>query len=202
LLQSLQLPLALHDVLVVPLDLDRLFEPPLEIFGGDLTVSGVPGFSGLETPFGRKTRLVERLAAPEHQSDAVLELAVADNRISVQEPHRVTVPDFALCVRQVSIDGPGEGVANALVAGRLGRVVSLNVLLDRHSSSSPKDRECAKDTCNVRCCKEQPAEDSADGWRPDKPSNDGMGNSDECSNRRGTHGNQQEVTNGASPTGR
>src|ERR1051326_3006087 len=77
LLQSLQLALTLHDVLVVPLDLDRLFEPPLEIPGGDLIVRRVPGFSGLEIPFGRKTRLVERLAAPKHQSDAVLELAVA-----------------------------------------------------------------------------------------------------------------------------
>ncbi len=57
LLQSLEFALALHDVLVIPLDLDRLLEPPLEIPGRDLIVRSIPGFGGLETAFGLKTRL-------------------------------------------------------------------------------------------------------------------------------------------------
>src|SRR5262245_13908497 len=91
LFQSLEFALALHDVLVVPLDFDRLLEPSLEILGHDLIVRRVPDFGGLETTFGLKTRLVEGLAAPEKEADAVVELAVADNRISVQEPHWVPV---------------------------------------------------------------------------------------------------------------
>src|SRR4051794_41164028 len=86
--------LALDDVLVVPLDFDRLLEPSLEILGHDLIVRRVPDFGGLETTFGFKARLVEGLAAAEKEADTVLELAVADNRISVQEPHRVPVPDL------------------------------------------------------------------------------------------------------------
>jgi hypothetical protein len=61
LLQSLEFALALHDVLVIPLDLDRPFELP----GCDLIVRSLAGFGGLETAFGLKTRLVEGLAAPE-----------------------------------------------------------------------------------------------------------------------------------------
>jgi hypothetical protein len=132
LLQSLEFALALHDVLIVPLDVDRLLEPPLEILGRDLIVRGVPGFCSLETAFRIKTRLVEGLAAPEQEADAVFELAVANNRVSVQEPHGVPVPDLVGGVRQVSIDGLSEGVADALVASRLRRVVGLNVLVDRH----------------------------------------------------------------------
>ena len=120
LLQSLEFALALHDVLVIPLDLDRLLEPPLEIPGRDLIVRSIPGFGGLETAFGLKTRLVEGLAAPEQEADAVFELVVADDRVAVQEPHRVPVPDLALRIGQVLIDGPGEGVSDAPVAGRLG----------------------------------------------------------------------------------
>jgi hypothetical protein len=56
----------------------------LEIPGRDLIGGGVAGFGGLETAFGHKTRLVEGLAAPEQEADAVIELALTDNRISVQ----------------------------------------------------------------------------------------------------------------------
>jgi hypothetical protein len=42
------------------------------------------------------------------------------------------VPDFALGVFQMLIDGLGESLANAFVASRLGGVVGLNVFVDRH----------------------------------------------------------------------
>ena len=82
-----------------PLNLNRLLQPPLEIPGHDLVVRGVPGLGGLETTSGLETRLVEGLAAPEQEADAIFELAVADNRILVHKPHRVPVPDLALSVR-------------------------------------------------------------------------------------------------------
>ena len=136
LLQSLEFALSFHDVLVVPLDLDRLFEPPFEIFGSDLIVGGVSCFGGLKTPFGLQTRLVEGLAAPEQEADAIFELVVADNRIALQEPHGVPVPDLVLGVRQMLIDGLGEGVADPLVASRLRRVVSEDLLVNWHGVDS------------------------------------------------------------------
>jgi len=52
-------------------------------------------------PFGLKTvgGLVERSAAPKQQANAppgrrTLELVVADNRIAIQKPHRMGVPDL------------------------------------------------------------------------------------------------------------
>ena len=82
----------------------------------------------------RQARLVEGLAAPEQQADAVLQLAVPDDRVAFQEPHRMGVPDLVLraCFRKMSIDGLGEGRADALVADRLRRVVREDVLVDRH----------------------------------------------------------------------
>src|SRR5262245_47141265 len=62
LLQSLQFPLPFHEVLVIPLNLARLREPPLEVLGDNLIVRRVPGFCRLESALGFKARLVEGLA--------------------------------------------------------------------------------------------------------------------------------------------
>src|SRR5262245_31724667 len=91
LLQPLQPALALHDVLVVPLDVDRLLEPALEIHRRDLIRRGVAGAGGLEAALGSQTGLVERATAPEHQADAVFQSVVTDDRIAIQEPDRMSM---------------------------------------------------------------------------------------------------------------
>src|SRR5262245_61540371 len=82
LLQPLQTAFALYDVLVVPLNCDRLFEPAVQVLRSDLIFRGVARFGGLESTLGCKVRLVERLAAPEKQTNAILEFVIADDRIA------------------------------------------------------------------------------------------------------------------------
>src|SRR6478672_12029100 len=77
LLQAFEPALALDDVLVVPLDIAGLAEPTLQRFDIDLGEVGVAGFGGLEAALVLQAGLVERLPAPEQQSHAVFQQAVA-----------------------------------------------------------------------------------------------------------------------------
>src|ERR1051326_2395715 len=53
-LQPLEPPPALRDVLVVPLNLNGLLQPALEVLGRNLIFGGVPGLRGLECSLGRE----------------------------------------------------------------------------------------------------------------------------------------------------
>src|SRR5690242_18260587 len=107
-----QLPLPLHDVLVVPLDLPGLGEPAAE--GGALHVRhvGVDGLGGLEAPLPRQSVLFERLTAPEQQADAVLERGISDDGVAIEEPDRPAVVDLALGLRQRLADLTLQEIAN------------------------------------------------------------------------------------------
>ena len=57
----------------------------------------------------------------------MLEFAVTDDRVSIQEPDGVAVPDFALGLWQVAVDLLAEKVADCLVLGGLRLVVRSDV---------------------------------------------------------------------------
>src|SRR5437762_12481443 len=118
-LQPREPAFALHNILVVPLDLDGFLEPPFEVIGGDLIIRGVPGFGGLENALGSEARFVKRLAAPEQEAHAILEFAIPDDRVVIEEPYRLTVPHPALRAGQMLIDCARECIADPLVAARL-----------------------------------------------------------------------------------
>src|SRR5690606_14743692 len=73
--------------------------------------------------------LPEIRPTPEHQPDARLLAAVADDRIALQEPHRMPVPDLVFGFRQVAVDLAREQLADLPAAGLLPRVVALGVLV-------------------------------------------------------------------------
>jgi hypothetical protein len=50
---------------------------------------------------GGQADFVKRLPTPEQQLRMVFELAIADDRISIDEPDGVPVPDFAAGLRQM-----------------------------------------------------------------------------------------------------
>src|SRR5690606_2708493 len=94
--EPLQAAFAPNDVLVVPLDYPCLLQPSSQCFGLDLVGGGEPRLGGFEAALLGEPRLVERLPAPEEQSNATLQLAVPDDGVSLKKPDRVRVPYLAL----------------------------------------------------------------------------------------------------------
>src|SRR5690606_530330 len=77
-----------------------------------------------------------RLAAPEQQAHAVLQLAVADDRVAVEEPDRVTVPDLVLRLRQRLVDLLRQAAADGPIDRRLSLVVPLGLRV--HAGPPPR----------------------------------------------------------------
>src|SRR5690606_29133332 len=125
--QALQHASALHDILVVPLNQAGLLEPALERSHVDLLYPRKAHLCGFELAFRFEVRLLERLPAPKHQIDAALAFGVTHDRIPVEKPNRVRMPDFALRLREALADFSGKQVADLLLVRRLGVVVSANV---------------------------------------------------------------------------
>jgi hypothetical protein len=80
--QSLAHTLALHDVLIVPLEGPGLAEPAANRLDLDILDTRESRLGGLLLAHGRDRRLLERLAAPEQQPDAARESAVADQEVA------------------------------------------------------------------------------------------------------------------------
>jgi len=104
-------------VLVVPLDFSSHGQPAPQVPGFYLIDSSVPHFGCLEAAFLVQLFLVKRQATPEEQSDAVLEFAVADDGVAIQEPERDGRATPCLSIRQVSVDFPGQQVTDLPILG-------------------------------------------------------------------------------------
>src|SRR5262249_14272394 len=89
LLQPLQPTLATDYVLVVPLDVSGFCQPALETLQVYLIGGSVTGFGGFEAAFLRQPLFLKRLTTPKEKTDALLQLAVPDNGVAIQKPHRV-----------------------------------------------------------------------------------------------------------------
>jgi hypothetical protein len=98
LLQSLEATPS-DQVLVVPLDISRFSQPTPKFLGANLIDSSVSSLSGFETPFLFQSLLLKGLTTPEEQAYAILELAVPDNRVPIEEPDRMGVPYLVLPLR-------------------------------------------------------------------------------------------------------
>ena len=128
-LQTLQYTPPLHDVFVVPLNVPRFFEPAIQVSRVDLIRCGVTRFGCLELALVLQTRLLKGLSAPKKESNASFQLAVAYDRVAIEKPDGVGVPDFAFRFAQYQINLSGKCFANGFVVGVLLLVVGLNVLM-------------------------------------------------------------------------
>lgn len=108
LLQSLEFSPTLDDILVVPLDGFCFRQPTLEVFDLHVVNAGVSRLGGFKAALGLQAGLIETLTAPEHQPHTVFHLAVTDNRIAIQEPYRMTMPDLAFRAGQIVVDLFGQ----------------------------------------------------------------------------------------------
>ena len=106
--EPLQLTLSTDYVLVVPLDVPSLCQPAPQVLCVYLVNSSVASFGRFEAAFFRQPFILKGLTAPEEEADTALELAVPDNRVSIQEPHGVGVPYLVFCLRQTSVDFPSQ----------------------------------------------------------------------------------------------
>lgn len=66
---------------------------------------------------------VEGLAAPEEKADAILQLAVANDWVAVEEPDGMSMPDFVFGFGEAFVDLLREQIADGLVGGIEGGVV-------------------------------------------------------------------------------
>src|SRR5262249_28228055 len=112
LLQPLEPTLATDYVLVVPLDVSSLCQPALEILQVHLIGRGVAGFGGFEAAFVLQPFFLERLTTPKEKTDAFLQLAVPDNGVAIQKPHRLGVPYFVLRLWQSLVDLPSQKITD------------------------------------------------------------------------------------------
>src|SRR5690606_37971397 len=89
-------------------------------------------FGRTKGALGREVGLIEALTAPEHQADAVLQLAVADDGIAFDEPNGMPVPHFVLVARQRLLDLRSEQLADLTLVVCLRFVVRHRVFVHRH----------------------------------------------------------------------
>jgi hypothetical protein len=115
LFQPFQLPLATDDVLVVPLNISSLYQPSLQILYVDLVSGSVASFGGFERAFLLQPVFLKGPTAPEEEADTILQFAVPNNRISIQKPNRMGVPDLVFCLGQNLVDLPSQKIADLLI---------------------------------------------------------------------------------------
>ena len=70
-----------------------------------------------------QTFFIKRLAAPKEQTNTIFQSVVADNRITIQKPHRTPVPYFAFSAWQGRINFSFQYRAYQPVALRLPAIV-------------------------------------------------------------------------------
>lgn len=117
LFQSFQLTFSTDNIFVVPLNDFGFLQPSPQRGFVDFRYVGVKDRSILKL-FANyiQTRFVEISAAPKHQSDPELLLAIANNRIAIQEPDWVRMPYLAFRRRETTVDLSRKYVAYFLVA--------------------------------------------------------------------------------------
>ena len=109
--QSDQPPLSLVNIRIVPLNISSLLKPAPQIAGTDLTYIRISNRGIFELACSDfQLRFIKISAAPEHQPDAMLELAVAHDWITFQKPDRMTVPDFVFGFGQMPANFKGQPV--------------------------------------------------------------------------------------------
>src|SRR5262249_25064366 len=94
------------------LDLSSLCQPALEILQVDLIGRSVAGFGGFEAAFLLQPFFLKRLTTPKEKTDAFLQLAVPDNGVAIQKPHRVGVPYFVFRLWQSLVDLPSQKITD------------------------------------------------------------------------------------------
>lgn len=125
--QPLQPPLPLDQVAVIPLDVAGFCQPAAQVRVVDLVSRRVPSLGGFEAALDLQLEFIEALPAPEQETDASFEFAVPDNRVAIQKPYGMGVPDLPLSLGQLSVDDGGQQVADGLVVGELAVVVCCDV---------------------------------------------------------------------------
>ena len=134
LLQSFELSLPLHDVRIVPLDIPRESEPTSEFIGVDLRESIIKSRCILEFATSDiESIFCEVSTTPEYESHPTLFSTISDDRIAVEEPDRMSVPDFACCIREYSLYLRSESFADSSVSLGQSGFVAEDVRRSRHS---------------------------------------------------------------------
>ena len=117
LLQSFQLAFPTDNILIVPLYGLAFLQPSPQNGFLDLGSVYVKDGSILELLSNDvQPHFIEISAAPKHQSDPEFLLAVPNNWIAIQEPHRMRMPNLALSPRQTKVDLTRQYIAYVLVA--------------------------------------------------------------------------------------
>src|SRR5690606_9185968 len=116
LFEPFQTSFSFHDVFIVPLYLPRYFQPTHKVIDIDLPYLGIENGGILEFfPFCGQFIFSEACPAPKYQAQAFFLFAVAHNRVSVQKPNGVSMPDFVLRFRQFAINGGGKNITDFFV---------------------------------------------------------------------------------------
>src|SRR5262249_15627044 len=136
LLEPLQPTFATNYVLVVPLDLSSLCQPALEILQVDLIGRSVAGFGGFEAAFLVQPFFLKRLTTPKEKTDAFLQLAVPDNGVAIQKPHRVGVPYFVFRLWQSLVDLPSQKITDVPILRSKGLIVLKGVRVHEYCPSA------------------------------------------------------------------
>src|SRR5215211_3504585 len=116
LFEPLKPAFSFHYVLIVPLDILRLSKPLFRLLGIDLG-NVLEEHRGVFELFSedRQPFFFKVCPAPKHQPDSLLLSAVTDDRISVEEPDRMCVPDLVFGFRECSVYRPSQQITDRSV---------------------------------------------------------------------------------------
>ena len=104
-LEALKSPFSLDNVLVVPLNLGGFLKPAVQVFGLNLVRVRVKNGGILKLSAEHiQSRFFKVCAAPKHQANAAFLLAEADDRIAVQKPNGMTMPNLKICMWKAGED--------------------------------------------------------------------------------------------------
>lgn len=96
LFESFKLSFSFHDIAVVPLDITGFLEPSSEICDYDFVHVVIELWCIFEfTSSDIETVFIETCSTPEHESYSFFLFAVSDDRIVLEEPDWMLMPDFS-----------------------------------------------------------------------------------------------------------